>query len=227
MALTERKKTSTSAPGARIFVRRRRKAAADVVSDGQPPTETAAASAVSDGEPPAETAVARAVGGGALLVADWGTVFALLNHGRRLAIARAFGVQGRDANIVTVLALALMARAARERAQRLTSAATPAGPDVFVGFASVREVIMTIAGPKAREMPGVPALIMIGVLGAAAGPAVAKSLQRARGTSQRMNTGFHDRYGYLVDPGHRRQGRADRRRQAGPPPPSGDRQLSP
>jgi hypothetical protein len=157
---------------------------------------------------------AKEFAGGAVFLGDVETTFALLNHGRRVAIARLFGVEGRDADIVTLIGLALLIQSARAQARRLGGTPLPSGADAFLGFAAAREAIMGIAGPITRETPGVPAFIMIAVLGAAAGPTLAKTLQRVRSGTQRVNTGFHHRYGYLVDPGHRRQRRADRRDRA-------------
>lgn len=140
-------------------------------------------------------------------------VAALLgNYARRRTIARMFGASPEQANLVTMVAVLAIAQATSEYIQRL--AAGPPVPSATEGLfvsASLKELLSSVAGPPSRETPSAGTLLALALVGGTAGPAVFRSTRAARSASRRMATGFHHRYGYLVDPGHWRQQRALRR----------------
>ncbi|HZE15188.1 MAG TPA: hypothetical protein VE197_05425, partial [Mycobacterium sp.] len=124
---------------------------------------------------------------------------------------RAFGVSPEQANMVTAIALLLIADAAREAVSRLRSSGGPTRSDALLAGASMRAVVGMVAGPAVDEMPGLGTLITVALLGHATRVTAARSLRALRTGSHRVTVGFRHRYGYLVDPGHRREHRAHAR----------------
>ena len=158
------------------------------------------------------------VGGARLLASDTRVALLLLNEARYRMVERLFAVPREEANIATVLALLILAEAVHERARRvLRTPAAPASGDVLLGAASVRESLRGVAGASSRDTPLFGTLLMVAILGGPARRAALKSVQGLRASSHRMNVGFHHRYGYLVDPGHLRRRRAQRRGEAATP----------
>ena len=76
-----------------------------------------------------------------------------------------------------------------------------------MGFGILREALCRVAGPDARDTPALASLLAIAVIGATA----RSGLHGLRGSGHSADVAFHKRYGYLVDPGHWRQRRAQRR----------------
>lgn len=151
-------------------------------------------------------------GGSDLLLRDARTAFLLVNAARHRALERMFGISPDQANAVTVIGLILLAQSAHENLGRFLIKPRPPGlVDGFVLDASVRNVFRGVAGPTVADAPGLSTLLALAVLGAAARPIANESLRALRSSSQRLTLGFHHRYGYLVDPGHWRSRRAERR----------------
>jgi uncharacterized protein YcfJ len=190
------------------------------------PTVPAAGPPAGDGDvvvtPPAEEGqVAERSDGAVLLLADARTAFILINHVRKRALVRVFGVPPEHVNVVTAIGLVLIADAAHDRVVRLLgSSPAPTRGDALIAGASVRALVGGIAGPSLDEMRGLGALITVAVAARAMGPAAARSMHALRSNSHRLTLGFHGRYGYLVDPGHWRERRARAReaRQGRHPP---------
>lgn len=125
---------------------------------------------------------------------------------------RAFGVPPENANAVTAIGLLLIAEAAHETIGRLLrSSPTPSPGDGLIAGASIRALVGGIAGPAVDEMPGLGALVTLALAGHVARPVAAGLLHGARTGSHRLTVAFHHRYGYLVDPGHWREQRAQQR----------------
>ena len=157
--------------------------------------------------------------GARLFVSDTRIAFLLLNEARYRAMARLFGLPRDQANLATVILALVLAETVHERTQRMLSApAPPAGADVLLGAASLRELLRSLAGPNSRDTPLLGTLLMLAVLGGPARRAAIRSAQGIRASSNRTYAGFRHRYGYLVDPGHLRQRRADRRSARRAPP---------
>jgi hypothetical protein len=146
-----------------------------------------------------------------LLLSDARTAFILINHVRHRALERLFGISPDQANAVTVIGLVLLAETAHDKVGRFlkAQAAPTPGDGLFIAGA-VRELLGTIAGPTVRDSAGVSTLVALALVGTGARPAAVKSLHALRSSSHRVSMGFHHRYGYLVDPGHWRQRRAQR-----------------
>ena len=148
----------------------------------------------------------------------------LFNHARKRAVERAFGVRPTDANLVTVVALLLVADLAHDRIGRLRRIAwAPGLDDGALAGASLRSVLGAIVGPAVDQTPALGALIALALLGHGLRPTVTRSVSAVRTSSQRAALDFHrgaldfhHRYGYLVDPGHLRQRRAQRREARAP-----------
>jgi hypothetical protein len=162
-------------------------------------------------------AVARAarideLAGSRRLLSDMRTTFLLVDEARHRTIARLFAIPKDQENLLTLVVALMLAEAASEKLNRFRSMpGVPSLGDGLLGLGSLREVLCGVAGPASRETPTTAILLMGAVLAGGAGPAVVKSLHGLRSSSHRASVGFHHRYGYLVDPGHWRQRRANRR----------------
>lgn len=145
-------------------------------------------------------------------MSDTRAMFMLLNHARHRAIHSVFGLPPEQDNILTLMALGLAAGAVHGGYRRVVEApGAPSGGDVLIGTASLSEVMSGIAGPSSRKAPMLGTLLLAALLAGAAGPAIRGSLRGLKGETDRVTLDFHRRYGYLVDPGHWRQRRAERR----------------
>lgn len=155
--------------------------------------------------------LAEEFGGGRLLLSDLRVAFLLMNDARHRTVARLFGVSPDQANLVTLIAVMMLAEAAHRKVQRLFSApSVPSPGDGLVAGASLRELLLGVAGSPARDVPFSGPLLAIAVLGGTVGPTAFKSLRAIGDSSRKMTVGFHHRYGYVVDPGHWRRRRAQR-----------------
>lgn len=156
--------------------------------------------------------LAQEFGGTALLIADGRTALLLVNAVRHRVIARVFGIPEDQQGLLTLVIAMMLLTGAHGRVDRLVRARpSPTLADGLFGGVSVRELICSIAGPSARDTPMLGTLLTVAVVAGTARPAVAKSIHGLRTTSHRASVGFHQRYGYLVDPGHWRQRHAQRR----------------
>jgi hypothetical protein len=227
MALTERNEISEPSgriepPTARI----------EPAQSGPAPAAAPATPPDDNGE--AASAGARAVqrirrigggqrsGGAQLLATDARVAFLLMNEARKRALIRAFGISPQDANAVTAIGLILAANAAQDRVGRLLrGAAAPTTTDALIAGGSVRALLGVVAGPALDETPGLGTLIAVALAAHAVRPTAARSLHAVRSGSHRTLIGFRHRYGYLVDPGHRRAMRARRRSSSDGEPGSG------
>ncbi len=154
---------------------------------------------------------ARPSGGSNLLLADARTAFLLANAARHRALERLFGISPDQANAVTVIGLILLAQTAHDKVGRFLRA--PGPPSLADGAfldASLRNALRGVAGPTVADAPGLSTLLALAVLGTAARPVASESLRALKSSSHRLTFGFHHRYGYLVDPGHWRERRAQR-----------------
>lgn len=150
-------------------------------------------------------------GGSALLLGDIRTTFMLLNALRHRVIEEVFGLPREQDNLLTLVALVMLADAVAGGTRRLRNVRGPAFGDGMLAAGALGEVLSSVAGPSSRKTPMAGTILTLAVAGGAAGPAVLKSLRGVRTSSHRASVDFHDRYGYLIDPGHWRQRRAQRR----------------
>ena len=133
----------------------------------------------------------------------------LVNDARRRAVVRFFGVPPEQANLVTAVALLVIADAAHDRVRGMvTGSRGPTLGESALAGASIRSVLGALTGPVINEIPGLGALITLALVGHAIRPAAARSLHAMRTGSHRLSIDFHHRYGYLIDPHQRRLMRA-------------------
>jgi hypothetical protein len=156
--------------------------------------------------------LAEEFGGGRLLVSDIGAVFVLLNYLRRRVIRQVFGVSDEQANLLSWVILLMLITDAQGHVRRMMEGPPmPPAEDWLFGLGTLEEVVGSIVGPPAQGTPALSGLIALAVVAATVGPTIKRSLRGVRASSHRAATGFHHRYGYLVDPGHWRSRRAQRR----------------
>jgi len=154
-------------------------------------------------------------GGVNLLLSDIRFAFLLANEARHRALERAFGIQRDQANFVTLVAALLVLESMQDRTSKaFTSGRPPSAGEMALGTTAAREALYAVAGPAAREGPLFASLVMLAVAGAAIRPVVGRSLRGIRASSRARNIKFRQRYGYIVDPGHWRERRMQRRAEA-------------
>jgi hypothetical protein len=160
-------------------------------------------------DPIATLSLAEEFGGESLLISDVRIALMLVNAARRTIVDRMFGVDEDQRNLLTLIAVLMMAGAVHDRAHRLLR--VPAGPtrgDWILGDGLFQELLCSIAGPTSREPPILGTLLASAVVVGAVRPALVKSADALAGSSRRTSAHFHHRYGYLIDPGHWRGKRA-------------------
>jgi hypothetical protein len=150
------------------------------------------------------------VTGARLLARDVGVATLLLNDARHRAFQRVFAVDKTDVNLVTLIVLLVTAERMQATSRRVRASRGPTLAEDFMGFGIVREALCRVAGPNARDTPLLASLLAIAVIGGT----VRSGLHGLRGSGHSADVAFHKRYGYLVDPGHWRQRRAQRREAA-------------
>lgn len=150
---------------------------------------------------------ATGVSGGRLLATDLRIATFVVNDARYRLFQRLFAVERNQVNLITLVALVIMAERAQTTGRKLRGQRGPTMAENFMGFGIVREALCHVAGPEARDTPLLSALLAIAVIGGAA----RSGLRGLRGSGHQADVAFHHRYGYLIDPGHWRQQRATRR----------------
>jgi hypothetical protein len=133
-----------------------------------------------------------------LAIADARMALGLLNHMRYGALERAFGISREQANVVTAVLL-LAAADGMFEATRTVTRIRPhvAGTDLALGAIALRDVSLGVAGPADRTIPGLGALLALGLIGSAAMPGLrraARGAQRMREAEKRVRTERIRRY---------------------------------
>ena len=147
------------------------------------------------------------VSGGRLLARDLRIATLLLDDARYRAFQRVFAIERREVNMVTLIALLIMAEKTQATTRRLRARRGPTMAEEFMGFGIIREALCRVAGPDSRDTPLLTTLLAIAVIGGT----TRSGLHGVRGSGHQADVAFHQRYGYLIDPGHWRQRRAQRR----------------
>jgi hypothetical protein len=143
--------------------------------------------------------------GAKLLARDVRVATLLLREGRNLACARLFGVSPDDSAIVTLVALALLARAAQGKVHELIVApGAPTARDTLVGAGILTETVHVIAGDWSREVPIIPAAILGAVIAHHLRPWERLALHDVRVVAHRVRIDFDHRYGHLIRRNSRR-----------------------
>jgi hypothetical protein len=160
--------------------------------------------------------LAQEFGPGRVLLSDIRAAWLLADAARHNVIGRVFGVSKDQENLLTLVAVLALADAVTTSVRKLHALPGPSlWGDGLLGATGFREALCGVAGQSSRTSPSTGTLLMLAVLAGGSAPAIVKSLHGLRTGTHRMTVGFRHRYGYLVDPGHRRQRRFDRREAAG------------
>ena len=137
------------------------------------------------------------------------------NEARCRVMQRTFGVSRDQVNLATLVALGGLAEAMRTQSRKMRSAAgVPSTADNMIGVTLASELLRSIGGPVSDDTPLIGPLIAVAMIGAGARAVTRRSARGVYGSSHKMDVAFHHRYGYLVDPGHWRARRAQRRESA-------------
>jgi hypothetical protein len=162
--------------------------------------------------PGSAAALREELGGGRLLLTDAKIALLMADEARHRTLHRLFGLSRQEANLATFIALLALAQAAQDGIEWLTRpGATPTLADGVIGVSLLRDLLSRAAGPSYRDTPLLGTLITVAFLGAGARQVAQKTGHAARAGTRRADVGFRERYGYLVDPGHWRQRRFERR----------------
>lgn len=138
---------------------------------------------------------AQDFGTGRLLLADSRFAVAVLNHGRRWAVARVFGMTGSQADILSLVLALGAAGATLEGVRHMI--ARPFGlteTDVVIGAFGLREGTLAIAGPAAREVPGFAAVVVVAMIGGVAIPGLRRARRNLRALERRVRSERIRRY---------------------------------
>jgi hypothetical protein len=138
------------------------------------------------------------LGGARLLVSDVGVALPLLDEARYRAVRWLFGVPREQSWQVTLIALAVLASAARSKSEQVLRG--PGGPtraDLALGAAGLRELLAAIAGPSAQDGPLVAIVVTIAVLGGVVRPGLSRTVRGFRTATHRAGRSLKQRYGHL------------------------------
>jgi len=112
-----------------------------------------------------------------------------LNEVRRRVITRVFGVSPQQANVVTAVAVGLLAEELHTRAAGVLRARPHLSiADTAIGAAALKETAHGVAGPWSRTVPFFGTLITFAVLTRWFGPVVLGSIQGVRGALRGVAT---------------------------------------
>ncbi len=139
------------------------------------------------------------ISGTRLLRTDIRMAYLLLNEARHRTIQGVFGVSRDQSNLVTLIALGVLAQASRDRAVRVVKA--PGGPrpaDALLGTALLKELVHRIAGPDSKDTPLIGTLVAIAVLGRLSRPVFGESVRAIRASARRTRAIFGQRYGHAA-----------------------------
>jgi hypothetical protein len=154
--------------------------------------------------------------GAKLLLTDARVAFLLANDARYRMLERRFGIPREQANVATVVGALIAVETSQRMATRTRTVVqarrsqTPT--DALLGMGAMREGMRAIAGPTAADEPLFGTLLMLAILARPARRIALRTAHGVGGSMRRLDTSFRNRYGYLVDPGHLRERRSERRR---------------
>lgn len=170
-------------------------------ADGMPSTPQpqifgVAGDADAGGEP---TVRLEDVHGGRLLVTDVRVAMLLLTDARHRVVERLFGVPSDGSWLVTLVALGIITRATRDKADQMLRG--PGGPylsDFALGAFVLRELLVGTAGPSSRGTPLFGTLVTIAVVGALLRPPLTGTARGIEASLHRVRLAFDRRYGHLI-----------------------------
>jgi hypothetical protein len=142
-----------------------------------------------------DTDLAQDFGTGRLLLADSRFALAVLNHGRRWAVARLFGMTGSQADILSfVLALGAAEATLQGVRHMIAKPFGLTGTDAVMGAFGLREGALAIAGPAASEVPGFAAVMTLALAGGVAIPGLRRARRNLRAVERRLRSERIRRY---------------------------------
>jgi hypothetical protein len=140
-------------------------------------------------------------GGAHLLTSDLRVAYLLIDEARYRSVARLLGVDREGSSLVTIVALGLLATAARNAARKLVGvpdSASAADPAIAVAVA--REAVRGLGGAALAGAPYFATLVVLAVARSSLRPALGASSRGVRSASHWARTGFDHRYGHLFRP---------------------------
>jgi len=144
-------------------------------------------------------------GGARLIISDARVAYMLVNDARSRAIARMFGISGKNSALVTMIALGLLAESVRAGVARaLTAPGDTDLADAVIGVSVLRESARALAGAWSADSPMFVTLVAVAMVGHVARPAVAGAIRGVKASSHRARAGFGHRYGHIIRPSHLR-----------------------
>jgi hypothetical protein len=133
------------------------------------------------------------------LVSDLRIVLLLADEARDAVMARLFGVAKDDSALISIIAVALLVAAARDKGKAMVGLPVPGSSgDALIGVSALRESAHWLAGDLYRDTPIFGTLIAIAFLGTAIKPVLGFSFKELRVGVRDVRQGFDNRYGHLV-----------------------------
>src|SRR5436309_4027895 len=126
------------------------------------------------------------VSGGRLLATDVRVAALLLNDARYRAFQRLFAIDRDQVNLVTFIALLVLAQKTEATSHRIRSQRGPTMAEDFMGFAVVREALRRVAGPSS-DTPLLGTLLAVAVIGGTA----RSGLRAIHGSGHQADVAFH------------------------------------
>jgi hypothetical protein len=142
------------------------------------------------------TSIKRQPEGATLLRRDLGMAFELGNEARYRVVERLFGVPREQANIITLIALGMLAQRAHARTRRLLRPRTPNSGDTLLGAGVAREVLFDIGGPASRQAQYFGALVVFALAAHGFGPAIRNTIHGIRAAAHDVGVSFKHRYSH-------------------------------
>ena len=122
-----------------------------------------------------------------LFLSDARLALAVLNHLRYQALGRAFGISREQVNALTVVLLLAAADGTYEVGRRISGLRLHvSGPDAALAAVALRDAGLSVAGPQARQIPGLGTLVAVAMLGGIAAPTLRRTIHRLRAAEQRV-----------------------------------------
>jgi hypothetical protein len=126
-------------------------------------------------------------------------VLLLADEARDAVMAKLFGAAKDDSAMLSLIAIALLAGAAREKGKAVLGLPAPASSgDTLIGVSVLRESAHWLAGDLYRDTPIFGTLIAIAFLGTAIKPVLGFSFKELRVGARDIRMGFDRRYGHLI-----------------------------
>jgi hypothetical protein len=139
-----------------------------------------------------------------LLLSDIRVMGKLVNRARYLTVERLFGVGPDDSVLVSVIALWVLADAAKRSAAKVLSGPpVPEFGDALLGSAGMSSLARGIGGPSSATVPNFAGLVALAVVATSVRPAATRAWHGLRLASHDTRLAFDHRYGHIFRRHHR------------------------